>query len=473
MERDQNTPGPADLAALTERVAREPMIQALADWSEGHLLVLDGQRRILRASDDLARQLGFEDGRGLLGLRLGDALGCANAASAAGGCGTGRACRFCGALGTVLAARAADGPVESEWRLPRLVGHHVETHRYRLRASLAEVDHHELVLVHLLRAPPSAPEPRDATSSLDLMLSATTSVDADWPTELARYVPIRRLGEGSVGSVWLVEDEDGVPYALKTIRADRTTDPQVLARFEREAELSMKLEHPHIVRTAAVGRTAAGDLFMLSEFCGQGSGTDWLQRMGPLPVDLALYWMTSMAHALGYAWREHQLIHRDIKPDNLLVDGDGMIKLADFGIALRRNPEVARLTGEGLTMGSVHYMAPEQVQGAPDLDVRADLYALGATFYKLLSGLPPLDADDPMALLHRKLGEDPPSIARYRSSLPDGLVAVIDGLLARDRARRPQEPEALSRQLMEIVASEGVDLTRVHRHYHLPDIVPR
>jgi serine/threonine-protein kinase len=193
--------------------------------------------------------------------------------------------------------------------------------------------------------------------------------------------------------------------------------------------------------------------------------------MGPLPVDLALYWLTSISSALAYAWNEHQLIHRDLKPDNLLVDDAGMIKLADFGIALRRSHDAARLTQEGLTMGSVHYMAPEQIQGVPDLDVRADLYSLGATFYKLLSGLPPLDAEEPVAILQRKLSENPPSIGKYRSSLPEGLVDCIDGLLARDRDKRPQDPETLSRQLMEITAAEGIDLSRVHKHYHLPDVM--
>ncbi len=444
-----------EMERLAARLRDNVLFDAVAGWLDGHVVVLDAQRRIVAADAGFAASLGRDHRDAVLGSRLGEAYSCVFHRRGGGGCGDASACHFCGALEAILAVDLAGDRVGGGCRMtvrgaggPRVV-------YFDLRVLPIEVGGRELKVVWLRR--PAEGDPDEGG-------------DRGLGGRIAGYALERKIGEGAMGSVYLVRDERGGRFALKILRPERACEPAASHRFEREVSLSTALDHPHIVRTLDVGRAHGGRLYMVSEYCAQGSAADWLQRMGPLPLDLALYWMTSIAHAVAYAWETHGLVHRDIKPGNLLIDDRGQIKLADFGIARSLRSRLARLTQEGKTLGSVYTMPPEQAEGIADLDVRSDLYAIGATFYRLLSGAYPVEGDEPMGVLLSKVRRPSTSIARWRSTLPDGLVELLDAMLERDRDARPQDAQEVARRLMELTAAEGVDLSRIHHMYHLPEV---
>ena len=450
----------AELEQIVKELAGNHPFQAVFPWLDGQVVVVNAQRQIVCADESFPGSLGFDRPAMLYGKRMGEVIGCAHVHLGPDGCGSAQQCRFCGLLQSVLANLSGTPAVERDARIPVRTKSGIQIVRFDVRSVSVTWQGADLGVL-LLRRP--AAEGADAPT-------VDPRPSEGYPQALSRLTFIRKLGEGGMGNVYLVRDEDEHLHALKTILLSRAADPMVVQRFEREAEMSLQLKHPHIVETEEVGRTEDGVLYMVLEYCSQGTATDWLQRMGPLPTDLALYWLTSTAHALGYAWDTHSLVHRDIKPDNLLIDGVGQIKLADFGIARRMLPSEKRLTQDELAVGSVHYMAPEQFSQLTQMDVRSDMYALGATFYRLLCGFPPFDGEDPMMILARKTRETPVSIGNYRSSLPAALVECIDDLLQTDPDRRPRDPMTLAKRLMEITASEGVDLARIHNRYHLPEL---
>lgn len=263
-----------------------------------------------------------------------------------------------------------------------------------------------------------------------------------------------------MGTVFLVEDAKGERFALKTLRPDTARKTRSQDRFVQEMELTAALDHPNITRTVEFAQTRTGVLYMITEYVPNGTAQRWLQELGPLPVSLVLHWMVGAARALDYAWRRHHLVHRDIKPDNLLVGEANSVKLADFGIARSLSAD-NRLTLVGSVLGTPQYMAPEQAMGTDELDTRADLYALGSTAFYLLSGTYPFDGPDPLSIMTQKVNEDPPSIRRRRRNLPRPLSALLDALLSRDPAGRPDDPAALGKLLLATAAREGIDMSGV------------
>jgi serine/threonine-protein kinase len=332
----------------------------------------------------------------------------------------------------------------------------VETVKYRIRAARAPAEGFDFTVVVL-----QSPEVREPSVTRE-----TAEVDRDWPFP-GRYLQVRRLGRGGMGTVFLVEDGEGRQYALKTLRRDRSHSSDSVERFWREVQLSVALRHPRVVRTYEFDRTPDDLLYMVTEYCPGGSASAWLQRHGPVPVDLALSWMVGVVQALQYAWEEHGLIHRDVKPDNLLLGTSNQVKLADFGIARRIGGEDPRVTQPGMIIGSVHYMAPEQALGE-ELDVRSDLYALGATMFHLLTGTPPFVADNPATILTHKLRRKSPAMRRQRRGLPRPLASCIDSLLARKPDQRPATPATVRQRLERIAEDEGIELDRAPQKYATP-----
>jgi serine/threonine protein kinase len=266
---------------------------------------------------------------------------------------------------------------------------------------------------------------------------------------LGSYVLLERLGEGGMGTVFKARNwKLGRIVALKLIRADRLVQASGVQRFQREVYLASRLAHPHIVM--AYDADQVGDRhFLVMEYV-EGIDLDRLVRKtGPLPVDRACKYIRQAAEALQYA-HERGLVHRDIKPANLLLaTGADIIKISDLGLARTISPEgeqsVECLTQEGLVVGTIDYLAPEQARDSHGVDIRADLYSLGCSLYFMLTGRPPFAGASPTEKLLRHQMDEPLPVSQLRPEVPPQLVQIVRRLMAKkpqDRYATPGEVAA-------------------------------
>ncbi|MHC5036967.1 MAG: serine/threonine-protein kinase [Planctomycetota bacterium] len=436
-----------ELERVKHLLEETPLLKMLLDWVDGFALLLNNRREILAVSEILPEKWQGLDPRRLLGLRPGRALECVHEPRGEAGCGTGPGCPFCGLFATIQRSRGAEGPVDGECKFTIQGDEGEVTYKYRLQATALAIGEEVFTLV--LFRPPR----RRGAGGIQ---QALMPVDRDWPADIEGYAFVRKLGTGGMGSVFLVRDPGGRPFALKTVRTGVGGDSTFNERFDREREIALRLEHENVLRTFRADLTPQGILYMVCEYCPEGSAEQHLQWRGPLPLDLGLYWMIGSTRGLDYLWTEHKIIHRDIKPDNLLVDAEGRIKISDFGLA-RRCGVHSRLTGAGMILGSPHYISPEQLKEDVEIDIRSDLYSLGATFYELFTGAPPFDGPDEVSVMLNHAVKRWEPVATQRSDLPTPMAQCIDGLLAKNREDRPEDPSVLLSQLLEIAEKEGVD----------------
>jgi serine/threonine protein kinase len=263
--------------------------------------------------------------------------------------------------------------------------------------------------------------------------------------EVGGYRIIDRIGTGGMSQVYLAEHPArGTRVAVKVLAAWLADDPMARERFVREARAAAALTHPNIVRVVEVG-TDAPLPFLVMEYIDGVSLQAAVARHGALPCGTAAYCARQAALGLQRAY-EVGLVHRDVKPANLLVDRNGLVKLLDLGI-VRSTVADDRLTlrmgqGERLILGTAEYLAPEQALNCSAVDTRADIYALGGTLYFLLAGHPPFPDGSPFDKVTRKLAIDPPPIGRLRPDVSPELAEAVHKMLARnpdDRFRTPLE----------------------------------
>lgn len=434
----------AELDAMVDAANRNPILKAILQWIDGAVVVLNRHRQIVMASPNLSQLLGIRDGRMLTGKRLGEAAGCMNADRGEAGCGTSPSCRYCGALGAIIKSQRQDEPVEAECRLATRTDKGVQSVKLRVSTARESMGRQDFIV---LLIQPAGGEKASFEPGTRLWDEAH-----GWPTSAIPFTRIRKLGTGGMGNVFLVRDERGLWHALKTLRREVASSSTVADRFSQELQIAATLHHPNVVETYCTGETPAGAPYMVSEYCSNGSAEAWLQEYGPVPVETAIRWMIDTAQALGYLWDEHHLVHRDIKPGNLLIGRDHRLKVIDFGIAATHRRPDARLTQLGQFVGSASYMPPEQVLNPDDLDVRTDLYALGATFFELLIGTPPFDGANPGAILRSKQLRAAPRTGGARGDLPPLLAECIDSLLSQHREHRPDHPRQIVRRLQALAA---------------------
>jgi len=247
------------------------------------------------------------------------------------------------------------------------------------------------------------------------------------------YAVERQLGAGGFAVVYLVRDVHlKRKLAVKVLSPDVIASHSVLERFRREAETIAQLSHPHIVPLHFIGQK--DDLvYLVMEAIDGGSLGDRLDREGQLPVDEAARIFSEVASALAHA-HKRGVVHRDIKPQNVLLDSEsGRALVTDFGIA--RTAEGGSLTATGMVVGTPTYLSPEQVTGEPS-DHRADIYALGVMMYQMLAGQPPFTGATPTAVLMKRLAGPPEPIKTHRPEVPDSLVEIVDACLATDPNER-------------------------------------
>src|SRR4051794_36080579 len=304
-------------------------------------------------------------------------------------------------------------------------------------------------LVGLLRQT-AAPRPATQAVTPSVGGAATlggpaAAVDpADLPPELRdhpRYAITRLLGRGGMGVVYRAEHTVmDRTVAVKVVNRALVDRPDAVERFDREIKAAARLDHPNIVK--ALDAERAGELQLLvMEYVEGKSLADVVAKKGPLPIPHACHYVRQAALGLQHA-HEHGMVHRDIKPHNLMLTPKGVVKVLDFGLAKLRAARAAdkHATGDNVVLGTPEYMAPEQALNTKDADVRADVYALGCTLFHLLTGRPPFSGDTPLAVVVAQMQEAPPAVESLRPEVPAGLADLVRRMLAKDPARRPQTP---------------------------------
>jgi DNA-binding response OmpR family regulator len=261
-----------------------------------------------------------------------------------------------------------------------------------------------------------------------------------------RYEIRRELGAGGMGTVFLAHDRElGEDVALKVLNPSLLAeDPVRLERLRSEIKLARKISHPNVVRSHDIGEWQ-GTHYITMEFIRGVTVADLLEKRGRLTVESTLAIGTQLADALAVAHDQH-IVHRDIKPQNLMIDESGVLKVADFGLA-RTVQRTKALTQAGYVIGTVSYMAPEQLLGG-DLDARTDLYAVGLVLFECLTGRLPFEAASPMAILAAVTERKAPDVSTIASDVPPALGAVISRLLERE----PENRFASARDVAEALA---------------------
>ena len=266
-----------------------------------------------------------------------------------------------------------------------------------------------------------------------------------------RYRIMRKLGTGGMANVYLAEDQElGRRVAIKILDDRHAGDDQFVERFRREAKNAAGLSHPNIVSIYDRGE-AEGTYYIAMEYLDGRSLKELIVSRGPAPVNIAIDYAQQILAALRFAHR-HGIVHRDIKPHNVLVDAEGRLKVTDFGIA---RAGASQMTEAGSIIGTAQYLSPEQAKGAP-VDQTSDLYSVGVVLYELLTGTVPFSGDTPVEIAMKHLSTVPEPPSAHRAEIPRDLDFAVMRALAKDPAERYQSAEEMS-----------ADLARVARGSHV------
>lgn len=262
---------------------------------------------------------------------------------------------------------------------------------------------------------------------------------------LQHYRLLEPAGRGGMGYVFRARDErNGQLVAVKVMARRLTGDRTLVNRFRREIRASRQLHSPHIIRTLDAGRVGQTD-FMVMEYVNGEQLDRLIRRIGVLPVPLACDIIRQAAVGLQHA-HEKQMVHRDIKPANLIIhweaDGRGTVKLMDLGLVRlgEEDEEQRAVTRAGQVMGTPDYMSPEQGWDTARVDIRGDIYSLGCTLFRLISGRIPFMGDNPLQVLMARCYKDAPSVRSLRAEIPEALDAVVQRMTRRDPEERYQTP---------------------------------
>ncbi len=343
--------------------------------------------------------------------------------------------------------RAADGDYNAE--IPAHGNDEIGTLAEAVRRLLSDLRDKQ-ALVEFLganRAVAGATAILDPDATQPMLSAKTLRIDrgeiAPGKTLGVRYEIKTLLGEGGMGMVYRAVDRElQEVVAIKTLRPEMlSSDGSALERFKSEIKLARKISHRNVVRTHDLGESD-GLYFITMEFVEGTSLKDLIRQRRRLPVSVLLPIAKQLCRALEVA-HDAGVIHRDIKPQNMVVENDGTLKVMDFGIArLATRAPSQGLTEAGMVVGTPEYMAPEQLLG-DELDVRADVYAAGVVFYECLTGKLPFDAPNAIVLISRVLEETPPAPHTLHSDIPESVSKLVMRAMSRERENRPASAKAL------------------------------
>jgi serine/threonine-protein kinase len=259
-----------------------------------------------------------------------------------------------------------------------------------------------------------------------------------------RYELLRRIGKGGMGVVYEADHTGlGKRVAVKLLLDKYTDDPEVVARFQREARTASAIGDEHIVEVTDAGQHEDGRSYIVMELLEGGSLAEVLDACGPMPAARAVHIVRQVLRGLGAAHAKG-IVHRDMKPENVFLVSKGdrvdFVKIMDFGISkfMMSTESKVRLTATGAVIGTPVYMAPEQAMALGEVDARVDLYAVGVMLYELLAGHPPFQAPSYIALVTQHLNLPPPPLGAERPDLPRSLVGAVHHALEKDPAHRFQ-----------------------------------
>lgn len=265
--------------------------------------------------------------------------------------------------------------------------------------------------------------------------------------QLGPYRLIKKLGAGGMGAVYLSEDTvKGRPVALKVLAPRYNDDLEFLARFRREAGAMMALQHPNLAAAYEVGE-ALGLHYFAMEYCEGETLEKLLDRDGRMEWRTSARIIAQVAAGLQCA-HTHGVLHRDVKPSNIMLAPSGVAKLFDFGLLKRIETQQQSISTEtGATLGTPAYIAPEQARAEKGIDGRADIYALGGTFYHLLTGSPPFGDGAPALILTKHLTDPVPDPCRICPDLPSRISAMVMKMMAKMPVLRYQDCDQVCREL--------------------------
>ena len=266
-----------------------------------------------------------------------------------------------------------------------------------------------------------------------------------------RYRIVRKLGTGGMADVYLAEDQElGRRVAIKILNDRHAADDSFVERFRREAKNAAGLSHPNIVSVYDRG-TAEGTYYIAMEYLDGRSLKELIVSRGPAPVKTSVEYARQILAAVGFAHR-HGIVHRDIKPHNVLVGPEGRLKVTDFGIA---RSGASQMTEVGSIIGTAQYLSPEQARGAP-VDQTSDLYSVGVVLYELLTGQVPFTGETPLEIAMKHLSEVPKPPSELRPEVPHDLDLVVLRALAKDPADRYPSAEQMDADLERVLTGMPV-----------------
>jgi eukaryotic-like serine/threonine-protein kinase len=349
--------------------------------------------------------------------------------------------------------RAAEGDYASE--IPEGGADEIGTLSSAFRRLLADLKDKQALVDFLSAASPAGTKTQafSASSPTIELPRGDIKVLSPGQTFGNRYEIKSVLGVGGMGMVYKANDlELGETLAIKTLKPEMVAaDSSALERFKSEIKLARRIAHRNVVRTYDLGEIG-GQYYITMEYVEGKSLKDLIRERGRLPASVVLPIAKQLCRALEVS-HDEGVIHRDIKPQNMVVQGDGVLKVMDFGIArLASRPAEGGHTQAGMVVGTPEYMAPEQLLG-DELDVRADLYATGVVLYECLVGKVPHTADTPIALIAKVLEEEPRPPIAVHPDIPQALSELVLAALAKERAHRPSSAADLHTQLDQIILS--------------------
>ena len=276
-------------------------------------------------------------------------------------------------------------------------------------------------------------------------------------TPLGHYVIRKYIGGGGMGRVYLATDEAlDRDVAIKVLTQQRASDQGTVARFMNEAKSAARLNHEHIAQVYFAGEES-GIPYIAFEYVEGINLRIMVEEHDVFPLPQALNYLLQIAHALAHA-ATHGVVHRDVKPSNILITREGRAKLIDMGLARLLDTAEARndLTASGVTLGTFDYISPEQARDPRNADIRSDIYSLGCTFFFMLAGRPPFPEGTVLQKLLQHQGDAPPDIRSFQPTIPAEIAFLIQRMMAKDPKQRFQTPTVLIEALTDAARHLGL-----------------